>query len=144
MSDEPKVIYSMVRVSKYFDKKPIIEDINLSYFYGAKIGVLGLNGSGKTTLLKILAGVDTTFNGETHLAPGYTIGYLAQEPDLDESKTVKDVVEEGAADLQAVGHAHAIDLYEDVVRQVFEQVGAEDFVQRRALRVDPMVRGQSG
>ena len=99
MSDEPKVIYSMVRVSKYYDKKPIIEDINLSYFYAAKIGVLGLNGSGKTTLLKILAGVDTTFNGETHLAPGYTIGYLAQEPDLDESKTVKDVVEEGAAEL---------------------------------------------
>jgi sulfate-transporting ATPase len=99
MSDEPKVIYSMVRVSKYFDKKPIIEDINLSYFYGAKIGVLGLNGSGKTTLLNILAGVDTTFNGETHLAPGYTIGYLAQEPELDESKTVKDVVEEGAAEL---------------------------------------------
>jgi len=99
MSDEPKVIYSMVRVSKYYDKKPIIEDISLSYFYGAKIGVLGLNGSGKSTLLKILAGVDTKFNGETHLAPGHTIGYLAQEPELDESKTVKDIVEEGAQEL---------------------------------------------
>ena len=65
MSDEPKVIYSMVRVSKYFDKKPIIEDINLSYFYGAKIGVIGLNGSGKSTLLRILAGVDTDFIGQT-------------------------------------------------------------------------------
>jgi len=99
MSDEPKVIYSMVKVSKYYDKKPIIEDINLSYFYGAKIGVLGLNGSGKSTLMKILAGVDTTFNGETHLAPGYTIGYLSQEPDLDESKTVIEIVEEGAHEL---------------------------------------------
>jgi energy-dependent translational throttle protein EttA len=99
MSDEPKVIYSMVRVSKYYDKKPIIEDINLSYFYGAKIGVLGLNGSGKSTLLKILAGVDTKFNGETHLAPGHTIGFLSQEPELDESKTVKDIVEEGAQEL---------------------------------------------
>jgi ATP-binding cassette ChvD family protein len=99
MSDEPKVIYSMIRVSKFYDKKPIIEDINLSYFYGAKIGVLGLNGSGKSTLLKILAGVDTTFNGETHLAPGYTIGYLSQEPELDESKTVKECVEEGAKEL---------------------------------------------
>ncbi len=99
MSDEPKVIYSMVRVSKFYDKKPIIENINLSYFYGAKIGVLGLNGSGKSTLLKILAGVDTKFNGETHLAPGHTIGYLSQEPDLDESKTVRDIVEEGAQEL---------------------------------------------
>ena len=99
MSDEPKIIYSMVRVSKFYDKKPIIENISLSYFHGAKIGVLGLNGSGKSTLLKILAGVDTKFNGETHLAPGHTVGYLAQEPELDDSKTVKDIVEEGAQEL---------------------------------------------
>ncbi len=100
MSDEPnKIIYSMVRVSKYFDKEPVLENINLSYFYGAKIGVLGLNGSGKSTLLKILAGVDTTFNGETHLAPGHTIGFLPQEPELDPARTVKDVVEEGAQEL---------------------------------------------
>ncbi|HCK12059.1 MAG: energy-dependent translational throttle protein EttA [Gemmatimonadetes bacterium] len=99
MSDEPKIIYSMVRVSKYYDKKPVIENISLSYFYGAKIGVLGLNGSGKSTLLKILAGVDTKFNGETHLAPGHTVGYLPQEPELDDSKTVKDIVEEGAREL---------------------------------------------
>ena len=99
MSDEPKIIYSMVRVSKYYDKKPVIESISLSYFYGAKIGVLGLNGSGKSTLLKILAGVDTKFNGETHLAPGHTVGYLPQEPELDDSKTVKDIVEEGAREL---------------------------------------------
>ena len=99
MSDEPnKIIYSMVRVSKIYDKKPIIENVSLSYFYGAKIGVLGLNGSGKSSLLKILAGVDTAFNGETHLAPGHTVGYLAQEPELDASKTVKENVEEGAGE----------------------------------------------
>jgi energy-dependent translational throttle protein EttA len=90
-----KVIYSMVGVSKFYDKKPILKDIYLSYFYGAKIGVLGLNGSGKSSLLKILAGVDKEFNGETVLSPGYTVGYLEQEPRLDESKTVREIVEQG-------------------------------------------------
>lgn len=95
MSNEPnKIIYSMVGVSKYYDKKPILKDIYLSYFYGAKIGVLGLNGSGKSSLLKILAGVDKDFQGETHVSPGYTIGYLEQEPQLDESKTVREIVEQ--------------------------------------------------
>jgi ATP-binding cassette ChvD family protein len=99
MSTEPnKVIYSMVGVSKFYDKKPIIKDIYLSYFYGAKIGVLGLNGSGKSTLLKILAGVDKDFVGETHVSPGFTIGYLEQEPQLDESKTVRQTVEEAVAE----------------------------------------------
>lgn len=97
--DDKKVIYSMIGVSKYYDKKPILKDIYLSYFYGAKIGVLGLNGSGKSSLLKILAGVDKEFNGEVALSPGYTIGYLEQEPVLDESKTVKGVVEEGVQDV---------------------------------------------
>ncbi|ABK19685.1 energy-dependent translational throttle protein EttA [Syntrophobacter fumaroxidans] len=96
MSNEPnKVIYSMVGVSKYYDKRPILKDIYLSYFYGAKIGVLGLNGSGKTSLLRILAGVDREFNGKTVLSPGYSVGYLEQEPLIDSSKTVKEVVEEG-------------------------------------------------
>src|SRR3954469_24899274 len=96
MSTEPnKVIYSMVGVSKFYDKKPILKDIYLSYFYGAKIGVLGLNGSGKSSLLRILAGVDKEFNGETVLSPGYTVGYLEQEPRLDESKTVREIVEQG-------------------------------------------------
>lgn len=96
MANEPnKIIYSMVRVSKYIDKKPLIEDISLSYFYGAKIGVLGLNGAGKSTLLRILAGVDEKFNGETHLAPGHTIGYLEQEPQLEPGKTVREIVEQG-------------------------------------------------
>ena len=95
MSTEPnKVIYSMVGVSKFYDKKPVLKDIYLSYFYGAKIGVLGLNGSGKSSLLRILAGVDKDFNGETVISPGYTVGYLEQEPLIDDSRTVREVVEE--------------------------------------------------
>ncbi|HZH34074.1 MAG TPA: ATP-binding cassette domain-containing protein, partial [Pyrinomonadaceae bacterium] len=95
MSNEPnKIIYSMVGVGKYYDKKPILKDIYLSYFYGAKIGVLGLNGSGKSSLLRILAGVDKDYVGETHISPGLTVGYLEQEPKLDESKTVRETVEE--------------------------------------------------
>ena len=97
--DDKKIIYSMMRVSRFYDKKPIIKDISLSYFYGAKIGVLGLNGSGKSTLLKIMAGVDTEFNGQAVLSPGYTVGYLEQEPKLDENKTVRQIVEEGCQEL---------------------------------------------
>ena len=96
MSIDPnKVIYSMIGVSKFYQKKPILKDIYLSYFYGAKIGVLGLNGSGKSTLLRILAGVDTEFNGKTILTPGHTIGYLEQEPQIDPAKTVREIVEQG-------------------------------------------------
>jgi len=84
----------MLQVSKYYDKKPVLKDISLSYFYGAKIGVLGLNGSGKSSLLRILAGEDTEFNGELILSPGHTVGYLEQEPVLDDTKTVKETVEE--------------------------------------------------
>jgi sulfate-transporting ATPase len=84
----------MIRVSKYYDKKPVLKDISLSYFYGAKIGVLGLNGSGKSSLLRIMAGKDTEFNGELILSPGHTVGYLEQEPVLDDTKTVKETVEE--------------------------------------------------
>jgi len=100
MVNEPnKVIYSMIGVSKFYNQKAVLKDIYLSYFYGAKIGVLGLNGSGKSSLLKILAGVDKDFNGETVLSPGYTVGYLEQEPQLDDSKTVKDVVGEGVQEI---------------------------------------------
>ncbi|MBK06817.1 MAG: energy-dependent translational throttle protein EttA [Deltaproteobacteria bacterium] len=103
--DGNKVIYSMIRVSKHHNKKPILKNISLSYFYGAKIGVLGLNGSGKSTLLRILAGVDQDFEGETVLSPGHTIGYLEQEPPLDESKTVKEIVQQGIQE--------AVDLMEE-------------------------------
>src|SRR3990167_1264296 len=100
MSTEPnKVIYSMIGVSKHYDKKAVLKDIYLSYFYGAKIGVLGLNGSGKSSLLRILAGKDKEFNGEAVLIPGYTVGLLAQEPELDESKTVREIVEEGVQEV---------------------------------------------
>ena len=96
MSSEPnKIIYSMVRVNKFYDKKPVLKDISLSYFYGAKIGVIGLNGAGKSSLLRILAGVDREFNGETVLSEGFTVGYLEQEPLLHVEKTVREVVQEG-------------------------------------------------
>ncbi|HVO84291.1 MAG TPA: ATP-binding cassette domain-containing protein, partial [Syntrophobacteria bacterium] len=96
MATEPnKVIYSMIRVSRFYDKKPVLKDISLSYFYGAKIGVIGLNGSGKSTLLRIISGVDKDFNGKTIPSAGYTIGFVEQEPHLDGSKTVRQVVEEG-------------------------------------------------
>jgi ATP-binding cassette ChvD family protein len=99
MADEKKVIYSMLRVSKKHGPRQVLKDLSLSYFYGAKIGVIGLNGSGKSSLLKILAGVDTDFSGETMVSPGYTIGYLEQEPVLEPGKTVKAVVSEGVREL---------------------------------------------
>jgi sulfate-transporting ATPase len=94
-AEEKKIIYSMIKVARFYDNKPVLKDISLSYFYGAKIGVIGLNGSGKSTLLKILAGIDTEIDGRTVISPGFTIDYLEQEPELDPDKTVKDIVEEG-------------------------------------------------
>src|SRR2546425_5882437 len=103
MSTVPnKVIYSMVGVSRYFDKKAVLKDIYLSYFYGAKIGVIGLNGSGKIPLLRILAGVDQDFQGKTAVSPGFTIGFLEQEPQLDPAKTVREIVEEGVLPVVAL------------------------------------------
>ncbi len=103
MSDESrKVIFSMVRVSKFYEKKPVLSDISLSYFYGAKIGVIGLNGSGKSSLLKIMAGVDKEFEGETVLSEGHSVGYLEQEPLLGETRTVREVVQEGAGEVTAL------------------------------------------
>ena len=93
--DTKKVIYTMVNVSKFYGQKQVLKDIYLSYFYGAKIGVLGLNGSGKSSLLKILAGLDSQFSGETILSKGFSVGYLEQEPLVDSHKTVRQVVEEG-------------------------------------------------
>lgn len=100
MSDEPnKIIYSMHKVSRFYDKKPVIKDISLSFFYGAKIGVLGLNGSGKSSLLKIMAGVDKEYNGQISISPGFSIGYLEQEPSFDPEKTVLEVVQEAVQDI---------------------------------------------
>lgn len=100
MSDDKKVIYSMIKVGKIVPpNNQILRDISLSYFYGAKIGVLGLNGAGKSTLLRILAGVDQDFLGETVIAPGYTVGFLEQEPQLDNNKSVREIVEEGAQEI---------------------------------------------
>ncbi|MEA5114560.1 MAG: energy-dependent translational throttle protein EttA [Geobacteraceae bacterium] len=95
-TEEKKVIYTMMGVSKFYDKRQVLKDISLSYFYGAKIGVLGLNGSGKSSLLRILAGVDQDFVGKTILSAGLTVGFLEQEPVLDPEKTVREIVEEGA------------------------------------------------
>ncbi|MCM2266697.1 MAG: energy-dependent translational throttle protein EttA [Elusimicrobiales bacterium] len=113
--DDKKVIYSMVGVSKHYDKKAVLKDIYLSYFYGAKIGVLGLNGSGKSSLLRILAGLDTDFRGETVLSPGYTVGLLEQEPKLDENKTVKQIAEEGLPEAMA-----ALKEYNDISEKLAE------------------------
>ncbi|WCM43015.1 energy-dependent translational throttle protein EttA [Flavobacterium sp. CBA20B-1] len=104
MSDDKKVIFSMSKVSKTYSStnKTVLKDIYLSFFYGAKIGILGLNGSGKSSLLKIIAGVDKNYQGDVVFAPGYSVGYLEQEPQLDETKTVIEVVREGMADVVAI------------------------------------------
>ena len=93
--DDKKIIYTMDRVSRSYGTKVVLKDVSISYYYGAKIGVIGPNGSGKSSLFKILAGKDKDFAGETTLAPGYTIGYLEQEPELEKGKTVMEVVKEG-------------------------------------------------
>ena len=111
----------MHKVSKHYEKKPVLKDISLSYFYGAKIGVLGLNGSGKSSLLRILAGVDKDFNGQANLSTGYTVGFLEQEPLLNETKTVREIVEQGVQDL--------VDLHNEYNRineRFAEQMSADD------------------
>jgi ATP-binding cassette ChvD family protein len=120
-NETTKVIYSMIGVGKYYDKKPVLKDIYLSYFYGAKIGVLGLNGSGKSSLLRILAGVDQEFNGTTILSPGYSVGFLEQEPHLDDTKTVRDIVEEGAQETVAL-----LDEFNRITEQFSEPMSDEE------------------
>jgi ATP-binding cassette ChvD family protein len=103
MSDDRKIIFSMVGVSKtYPPQKQVLKNIYLSFFYGAKIGIIGLNGSGKSTLMKIIAGVEKSFQGEVVFSPGYSVGYLEQDPQLDNTKTVREIVEEGAAEVVAL------------------------------------------
>ncbi|HZL09848.1 MAG TPA: energy-dependent translational throttle protein EttA [Prolixibacteraceae bacterium] len=110
MADENKIIFSMYRVNKTFPpQKQVLKDISLSFFLGAKIGIIGLNGSGKSTLLKIIAGIESSYQGEVVISPGYTVGYLEQDPKLDQSKTVKDIVQEGVQEIVDVLKA-----YEDI------------------------------
>jgi energy-dependent translational throttle protein EttA len=132
MSTEPnKVIYSMVGVGKYYDKKPVLKDIYLSYFYGAKIGVIGLNGSGKSSLLRIMAGVDKEINGEAVLSPGYTVGYLEQEPLIDDSRTVREIVEEAVhetvnllKEFEEINAKFAEEMSDDEMNKLLERQGA--------------------
>ena len=142
MAGEPnnKIIYSMIGVSKQYDKKVVLKNIYISYFYGAKIGVIGLNGSGKSSLLKIFAGVDKDFIGETHLSPGYTIGYLEQEPLLDCNKTVKEVVEEGAQEavnlvkeFEELSNRFAEPMSDDEMNELIEKQGK---IQERIDQLD--------
>lgn len=126
-----KIIYSMIKVSKKYKQKQILKDISLSYFYGAKIGVLGLNGSGKSTLLRILAGLDTEFEGKTVMSEGYTIDYLPQEPAFDRDKTVREVVEEGAqatldllAEFNAINEQFAEPMDDDAMQDLLDRQAA--------------------
>ena len=122
MSDQPnKIIYSMIGVAKYHDKRPVLQDISLSYFYGAKIGVLGLNGSGKSSLLRIMAGVDKDFVGQTIVSPGFTIGFLEQEPALDDAKNVREVVQEGVQET-----VDLLETYNRINEQLAEPMSEED------------------
>ena len=131
MADEPnKIIYSMIKVSKHYDQKAVLRDISLSYFYGAKIGVLGLNGAGKSTLLRIFAGIETGYSGETRLAPGYTVGYLEQEPLVDVTKTVREIVEEGAQEavsllreFEEISSKFAEPMGDDTMQQLIDRQG---------------------
>jgi ATP-binding cassette ChvD family protein len=131
MSDDKKIIFSMVNVGKKIPpQKQILKSIYLSFFYGAKIGIIGLNGSGKSTLLKIIAGVDKSFDGEVVFSPGFTVGYLAQEPELDNSKTVKEIVEEGVhetvallKEYEAVNEKFAEPMSDEEMNKLIERQG---------------------
>jgi ATP-binding cassette ChvD family protein len=125
-----KIIYTMMRVSKFYGTKQVLKNISISYFYGAKIGVIGLNGSGKSSLLRIFAGTDTEFNGHAVLSPGYTVGMLEQEPHLDESKTVRQVVEEGVkqitdllSEYNRINEKFAEPLLDDEMAKLIERQG---------------------
>ena len=131
MGSEPhKIIYSMIGVSKFYNKKPVIKDINLSFFYGDKIGVLGLNGSGKSSVLRIMAGVDLEYNGRITMSPGFTIGYLEQEPLAGETKTVWEIVTQGAqeqvdllAEFNEINTKFGEPLDDDAMNKLIERQG---------------------
>lgn len=132
MSDDKKIIFSMVGVGKsYPPSKKVLKNIYLSFFYGAKIGIIGLNGSGKSTILKIIAGLEKSFTGEVVFSQGYKVGYLEQEPQLDDSKTVKEIVQEGVqeivdllADYEAINLKFADPMSDDEMNKLIEKQGA--------------------
>ena len=130
MAESTKIIYSMMGVTKSYDRKTVLKEINLSYFYGAKIGLLGLNGSGKSTLMKILAGVDKNFEGEIQISPGYTVGYLEQEPKFPADMTVREVVEQGAKattdmlkEYDAINEKFAEPMDDDEMTKLLDKLG---------------------
>ena len=131
MADDKKIIFSMVGVSKiYPPQKQVLKDIYLSFYYGAKIGILGLNGAGKSTLLKIIAGIEKSFNGDVVFSPGYTVGYLSQEPEFDHSKTAKEIVMEGAEKVAAllrefeqINNKFAEPMTDDAMNKLIERQG---------------------
>src|SRR5436190_2398783 len=142
MADDKKIIFSMVGVSKtYPPQKQVLKDIYLSFYYGAKIGILGLNGAGKSTLLKIIAGIEKSYQGDVVFSPGYSVGYLSQEPILDDTKTAREVVMEGAQEI--------VDLlkeYEDINNKFGEEMSDEQMnklVDRQA-RVQEKIEAHNG
>ena len=155
MSEAEKIIYSMYKVSKHYNRKAIITDISLSYFYGAKIGVLGLNGSGKSTLLRIMVGIDSEYEGTISIQPGFTVGFLEQEPELEKGKTVKEIVEEGVQETvdllreyEAINAKFADPMDDDAMNALIERqatvaeqldaVGAWDLDSRLDMAMDAL------
>src|SRR5690606_24544317 len=139
MADDKKIIFSMVGVSKvYPPQKKVLNNIYLSFFYGAKIGIIGLNGSGKSTLLKIIAGLEQSYEGEVVFSPGFKVGYLPQEPELDENATVKDIVSQGVQEI--------VDLlkeYEDISAKCAEPMeddGMQQVIDRQGELTDLIER----
>ncbi|MEL7088617.1 MAG: ATP-binding cassette domain-containing protein, partial [Planctomycetota bacterium] len=129
-NDETKIIYSMIGVTKRYDRNVVLNDVNLSYYYGAKIGVLGLNGAGKSSLLRILAGADTDFEGKVQLQPGFTVGYLPQEPPLPDDQTVLEAVKEAIkpvtkllAEYDAINEKFAEDMSAEAMEKLLERMG---------------------
>ncbi|HQK97757.1 MAG TPA: ATP-binding cassette domain-containing protein, partial [Bacteroidia bacterium] len=135
MADDRKIIFSMVGVSKtYPPQKQVLKNIYLSFFYGAKIGILGLNGSGKSSLLKIIAGLDKSFQGEVVFSPGYNVGYLPQEPELDNTKTAREIVMEGVQPIVDI-----LKEYEDVNMKLGEPCTDDEMnklIERQAELMD--------
>lgn len=130
-----KIIFSMVKVSKFIDKRPIIKDISLGFFYGAKIGVLGLNGAGKSTLLRVIAGVEKEYNGEVVFSPGYSVGFLEQEPSLDDSLTVRQVVEQGLPET-----VEALNLYNEVSERMAGDISDDEMTKLLDKQAELMER----